>query len=115
MVGIGPEQRIYELHAGLCQTLANPRRLNLLNLLRDGERSVGELAEATGLPQANVSQHLGVLRERGVVETRRDGVTIYYRIANPKMIKACDLVREVLLERLAETHELAKRVTKTAV
>lgn len=108
-----PEERIVELHAALCQTLANTSRLKLLNLLRDGELSVNELARAIGLPQANVSQHLAVLRERGVVETRREGVTIYYRIANPKMIKACDLVREVLMDRLAEARQLVKHAMKS--
>lgn len=108
------EERMYELHAALCQTLANPRRLRLLNLLRGRELSVNELAKAMGLPQANVSQHLSVLRERGVVETRREGVTIYYEVANPKMIKACDLVREVLMDRLAKTRELVKHVAKSA-
>jgi ArsR family transcriptional regulator len=74
--------------------------------LRDGETRVTKLAEAMGLNQANVSQHLTVLRSRGIVATRREGTNIYYRIANPKIIRACDLIREVLVERATEQAEL---------
>jgi DNA-binding transcriptional ArsR family regulator len=62
------------------------------------------------LPQANISQHLTVLRQNGVVETRREGANIYYKIANPKILQACDLMREVLLEKLSESKKLAKRM-----
>ena len=99
---------LYELHAGICQTLANPKRLEILNLLRDGERSVSDLAERMGLSPSNVSQHLTLLRQKGVVTARRDGLAVYYRIANRKIIRACDLMREVLLEQLAAGGELAE-------
>ena len=103
-----PDRRIYRLHAELCKTLSNPTRLEILNLLRDGEKSVGELAATTGVRQANVSQHLAVLRQRGVVATRKDGANIFYTIANPKIVEACDIIREVLFEQLAEMEKLAK-------
>ena len=107
------DAKIFELHAALCQTLANPVRLRILALLRDGEKSVNELARELGVPQANVSQHLSVLRERNVLSSRREGATIYYRIAYPKIIKAGDLIREVLFEQMAESRLLVQRFAKT--
>jgi ArsR family transcriptional regulator len=105
-------EKIFELHAALCQTLANPVRLKILALLREGEMSVNEIAHRLGVPQANVSQHLSLLRERSIVSTRRDGATINYKIAFPKIIKACDLVREVLFEQMAESRELVQQFGK---
>ena len=81
--------------------------------MRDGEKSVNELARELGVPQANVSQHLSVLRERNVLSTRREGVSIYYKIAYPKIMKAGDLVREVLFEQMAESRPLVQRFGKT--
>jgi DNA-binding transcriptional ArsR family regulator len=104
--------KIFELHAALCQTLASPVRLRILWLLREGELSVNEIANRLGVPQANISQHLSLLRERNIVSTRREGVTINYKIAFPKIIKACDLVREVLFEQMTESRQLVQRFGK---
>lgn len=100
------DKQIFQQHAELCQMLANPVRLEILSLLREGEKRVNELAELTGLNQANISQHLSILRSKGLVATRREGTNIYYRIANPKIIRACDLIREVLVEQATEHAEL---------
>ncbi len=108
------DAKIFELHAALCQTLANPVRLRILNALGERELTVNAIAEQLGVPQANVSQHLSVLRERGVVSARREGVRIYYSIASPKIIKACDLIREVLFEQMTSTGEIAKQYQKLA-
>ncbi len=102
------DRQLYELHANICQTLANPKRLEIIDLLRDGEKSVTELAEAMGISQANLSQHLTVMRQKGIVTPRREGVNVYYRLSNPKIIKACDLMRQVLLEHLEAGVELAR-------
>ncbi|MCL5067044.1 MAG: metalloregulator ArsR/SmtB family transcription factor [Thaumarchaeota archaeon] len=104
--------RISELHAEICKTLGSPARIEILNALQDGEKTVGELTEALGLRQANVSQHLAVLRQRRVVTTRKDGTSIFYRVSNTKIIQACRLMREVLIEQLKETRELAAIATK---
>ena len=77
-------------------------------MLRDEEKSVGELADLTGVRQSSISQHLAVLRQRGVVSTRKDGANIFYNVANPKMVKACDMIREVLFDQMAEMEKLAK-------
>lgn len=88
-----------ELYAQICKGLADPKRLLILNALRDEERSVSDLCEELDLPQANVSQHLAVLRDRGLAETRRDGQWVYYSVSSPKIIAAMDLLREVMHEQ----------------
>ncbi len=91
----------YRLHASVCKTIAHAKRLEILHLLRGGERSVSDLARAMAIPAANVSQQLAVLRAAGVVEGRQEGTTVRYRIANPKILQAYDLMTEVLEEQLA--------------
>lgn len=86
------------MHAEICKTFSNPTRLELLNLLRNGELSVSDLVNKTGLTQTNVSQHLAIMRSKGVVIAKRKGPNTYYRIAKPKIIKAFDIIREVLSE-----------------
>ncbi len=104
------EDRVFELHAAMCQTLANPVRLKILYLLRSGEKSVNELAQMLRLPQANVSQHLAVLRDKNIVLTRREGTSIYYRISNPKITQACEMIRETLFEHLTSEERLVKSI-----
>ncbi|HEY9204504.1 MAG TPA: metalloregulator ArsR/SmtB family transcription factor [Candidatus Methanoperedens sp.] len=103
-------KKIFEMHAEICKVFTNPKRLEIISLLRDGEKTVNELTELACVPQANISQHLTVLRQNNVVTTRRNGANIYYKIANPKILQACDLMREVLLEQLKENEKLVKRM-----
>ena len=103
-------KKIYELHADVCKTLANAKRLEILNALRDKDMTVNELAERVGALKANISQHLAVMRQKGILASRRDGINIYYRIANPKVIQACDIMREVLFEQLKENEKLMKGI-----
>ncbi|OGP19413.1 MAG: hypothetical protein A2054_07170 [Deltaproteobacteria bacterium GWA2_55_10] len=105
-------KEIFEMQAEICKTLANPKRLEIINALKDGELSVGDLVESLGITKANVSQHLAVLRQSRVVNTRRDGVNIFYRINNPKIIEACSLMKSVLIEQLEENEKLARRMKK---
>lgn len=99
---------LFKHQASICKTLADAKRLMILHELRDGEMSVNQVVSNLNLPQANVSQHLAILRERGIVTTRREGTTIYYSLANPKIGEACDLVREVLADQLSQNQALAK-------
>lgn len=103
-------KRIFELHAEICKTFTNPKRLEILDLLRAGEKSVNELVQLAGINQSNLSQHLAILRGKGIVQTRRDGLNIYYSITNPKIIKAFDIMREILYEQLALNENLAKEL-----
>ena len=100
------------MHAELCKTLADEKRLKIIYMLGGKEKSVSELIKNTGLRQANLSQHLAILRQKGVVTSRRDGTAIYYKIAFPKMVKACNLIRDVLLEQIESRQKIAKGARK---
>ena len=104
--------RLYELHASICQALSNPKRLEIIDRLRDGELSVTGLEKLTGISQVNLSQHLALMREKGIIIARREGANVYYRLSNPKITQACDLMRQVLLERMEAAGELAERSRK---
>lgn len=106
------EEQMFQMHAEVCKSMANPTRLKIMSILREGEKSVKELKTRLKLRKANLSQHLGVLRQRRIVSTRRAGLNIYYKITNPKMIKACNILREVLLEQLQEGGKLVRGITK---
>jgi ArsR family transcriptional regulator len=98
---------LYERRARICQVLADPKRLRLIDALRDAERSVGDLADALGATYPNVSQHLNVMRDAGLVVSRRDGTTVYYRLAYPQITQACDIVRDILRAQLTDAAALA--------
>ncbi len=102
-------KELYEMHAELCKAFSSPVRLEILNLLGRGELSVTELVEKTGLGQANVSQHLAIMKHKGIVASRRKGKNIRYKLVNPKIIKAFDLIREALAERLNKKIKEAKQ------
>src|SRR4030065_1536140 len=91
---------LFEHHAEVCKIFSHPKRLQIIEMLRDKELTVSEVVDQLGIPKANVSQHLAVLRQKRVVMTRRAGLDNYYRIVNPKIIQAFDLMRQGLLEQL---------------
>ncbi|ADU49325.1 ArsR/SmtB family transcription factor [Intrasporangium calvum] len=100
-------RQLQELHARVCKAIADPKRLLIINELRDRELSVGDLSEALNLNQSNTSQHLAVLRERGIVTSHRVGTNVYYALRSQKVIQAVDLLREFLVEDLAEQGRLS--------
>jgi ArsR family transcriptional regulator len=93
------EKEIYRLHADFCKFMANPKRIEILFLLDNKEICVDELAEKMGINATNVSQHLSIMRQKGVVENRREGTKIYYKIANHKTLEACLIMRDVMIEQ----------------
>ncbi len=97
---------IFDLHADICKTLASPARLRIIAALREGEMPVGDIAHTVGTRKANVSQHLAVMRQRGIVQARRQGLNVYYRLTSPKIIQACELMRDVLLEQLSSREQV---------
>lgn len=109
---MGKEKSFYELQAEICKILASPKRIEIIAALKDGEKTVTELVEILETPKANVSQHLSVMRLKGILKSRRDGVNIYYSIANPKVVKACALMNEVLAELLMERSRIANLFAK---
>ena len=105
-------KEVFKLHAEVCKALASAKRLEIIYALKDGEMSAGGIARSLGITKANVSQHLSILRSCGVVRGRRDGVSIYYSISNPKIVKACALMRDVMEEMLKEKQGLLRRFKK---
>jgi ArsR family transcriptional regulator, virulence genes transcriptional regulator len=108
---VDQEEQLFVFHADLCKMLSNPIRLKIIHFLREKEKSVNELARLCHAPQATLSQHLGLMRQRGMLATRKKGTTVYYRLANPKMIEAFDLMREILSERLLEMQKMRKALS----
>jgi len=96
------------LQAEVLKVLASPRRLEILHRLADEPKEVGRLAAELGLSQPNVSQHLAVMRAAGVVEAERDGREVRYRLVDPDVIVACDVMRGVLERRLDRLGRLAQ-------
>jgi ArsR family transcriptional regulator len=90
----------YRAHADLCKVLTDPKRLMVLDALRAGERSVGELAAVLGVALPNVSQHLAVLRSAGLVDGVRAGTTVRYRLVEPDILEACDIIHAIVERRL---------------
>jgi len=101
-------KELYEIHAEMCKVFSNSTRLEILNLLRDKELSVTELIKKTKLSQANISQHLSIMKSKGIVVSNRKGKNIYYKLTNPKIIKAFDIIRDVLAEKLKKNGKIVK-------
>lgn len=97
------------LHADVCQSLAHPIRLVIIDLLTKKEQTVSELGRILRLPKANVSQHLSVLRRQGVVDVQRVGRFLRCRLTSAKIPQACALMRDVLLEQLEKKNALVRR------
>ncbi len=96
----------YEMHAEVCKTFGHPKRLMVITTLRGGEHTVSELSEETGIDTSNLSQHLHILRDKGLVTTRRDGTKIYYTLSHPNIGKALDLMSAFLEQKIAEDHNI---------
>ncbi len=94
-----------ELVAERFKTLAEPTRLRILNALREGEQTVGDLVEQTGGSQANVSKHLALLYRQGVVTRRKEGVFAYYTIRDPSLFQLCELVCRSIESGIKERQE----------
>ena len=88
-----------EMYARVCKALADPKRLLIINELRDGPKAVGDIASALQISQPNVSRHLAVLRDRGIVTARRAGSNIHYSLTSSKVVEAIDLLYQFMTER----------------
>jgi ArsR family transcriptional regulator len=104
------DKRIYKMHADMCKVFTSPVRIEILNLLGEGERTVSELVELTGLRQPNVSQHLNVMKEKGIVATNRVGNKVFYSLTNPKISEAFRIIKQILEDRLAESKGLYRSI-----
>jgi len=104
------QKELYKLHADFCKFMANPKRIEILFLLGEKEMCVDEIASTMEVKVPNISQHLTVMREKGVVEVRRDGTKMYYTIANPKTLQACIIMREAMVEQMEKQFEMVKSI-----
>lgn len=108
-------QQVFKLHANLLKSISHPKRLEIIQLLRDKEFSVSEIQSMLGLPQANLSQHLQILRDAGVLSTKKQGKNIFYSLSHPNILKASDLLRQFLVQKHQNTplaKELSLDITK---
>lgn len=104
------QKELYRIQADYCKFMANPKRLEILFLLGQGELCVDEIASAMGVKVPNISQHLGVMREKGIVECRRDGNKMYYSVANQKTLQACIIMRESMIEQMQKQYDKIKTI-----
>ena len=106
------DDQIYQYHAEMCQVFSHPKRLEVINVLRDGEMSVTELAQKLELTIGNLSQHLSMMKERHILLTRKEGNMVYYRILNPKLIRCFDMMREMLFDQIKQDAALIGAKTR---
>lgn len=93
---------LFRMHAELCKAMASEHRQAIMHAICNDEKCVGDLATEIGISVHNVSQHLRVLKERGLVASRKDGQTVYYHVTNQKFMEACALMRQALIEQYQE-------------
>lgn len=99
---------IFEIQAGICRTLSNPIRLEIIHLLSKKLMCVSDIVKTTGRSESVISRHLGVLRSNNLVKTERHGQEIIYHITNPKLITICSMMREVLVEQALYQSQLVQ-------
>jgi ArsR family transcriptional regulator len=100
-------------HAEICKTFANPMRLVIINALRDEkELSASALLKLVKTSKANLSQHMSVLVQKGVVTARRAGISVFYRLADNRITQACDIMRDVLISNLEAEAKALKQYRK---
>ena len=104
-------ESIYHMQAAVCRLLGHPKRLRILDLLAEGEKSSGELLRALGISKVNLSQNLAVMRHAGLIESRQQGREAYHKLAFNEIRDACRLTREVLAVRLNLNTRLARRLS----
>jgi DNA-binding transcriptional ArsR family regulator len=103
-------QEVSQLEAELCFALADPTRILMLYALEDGPHNVTELTNTLGITQPTASRHLKILRDRGLVQPERSGVTINYHLHDRRILQALDLLRSVLRDRLMERANLMEEI-----
>ena len=104
---------IYQVKAEFFKTLAHPARIRVLELLRDGDRTVGELIPEVGIEASHLSQQLGIMRRANLVQSRKDGATVVYSVSNPMIFELLDVAKKILTSSLAETRDLLAELEST--
>jgi DNA-binding transcriptional ArsR family regulator len=104
--GAGRPQPIHRVKAEFFRVLGHPVRVRVLELLREREHSVGELQAALGIDSSATSQHLGALRKQGLLESRREGTSVYYRVKDPRTFQLLEIARQILTSHFEDTQAL---------
>jgi ArsR family transcriptional regulator len=91
-----PAEEIQLLHSNICQAVSDPKRIQILYALSDNPCNVTDLAAMLNTPQPTISRHLAILRQRGIVNAERSGVTVTYSLANPLILQILDLMRQLM-------------------
>ena len=101
---------LYERHAEMCKVFSNPTRLMILNVLRETEFTVAAIGEKLRIAPGTVSPHLLMMKRQRVLSSRKEGNQVFYRLVNPRMLKAFDLIRDVLYEQMNQEGLLTKHL-----
>jgi DNA-binding transcriptional ArsR family regulator len=101
---------IYKIKAEFFKTLGHPARIRVLEVLREGERSVGDLVPQVGLEASHLSQQLAVLRRANLVQTRKEGTSVVYSVGNPMIFELLDVARRILTSSLIDTRALIEEL-----
>ena len=104
------EKQIFELHANICKALGHAIRIEIIDLLQAKVLTFSEILESTGGLKSNLSQHLSVMTGKGILTQHKEGQNVYYKLSSRKVARACQLMREVLIENLEKQSQLLKKL-----
>ena len=107
------KEEFYNLHSEFCKSIFNPKRLAIIDALRNNSMNVNELSGKLKTSQSNISQHLGILKSKGLVKANIEGNCTYYHISNNKILEACDMVSEVIKEKYNNDNKLISESMKS--
>jgi len=107
------QAEVYARHAEMCKAFSHPLRLQILDILRNKEMSVSDMAGRLTVAIGNLSQHLNMMKHRRVLVTRKEGNIVYYRLGNPKILAAFDLIREILFEQMQREGTIVRQMERS--
>jgi len=104
------KKSLYEMHADVCKALAHAIRIEIIDILKGKELSFGEIVDKTGVLKSNLSQHISVMVQKGILDQRKKGLHVYYKLSTPRVYEAFYMMREVLKERILKQEKVLKKI-----
>ena len=104
------DKKVYELHANVCKALAHPLRIETIDVLQKGELCFTDILEQTGGLKSNLSQHLSIMVDNGILKVRKDSRCNYYSLSSVKVAKACSLMRQVLTDNIKKQKQILEQI-----
>lgn len=104
------DKTIYVMHANICKILANPIRIEIIEILGENEINFTDLQIATGVLKSNLSQHLSLMVNHGILSQRREGTKAFYKLSSKKIAQACSIMKEILVENMNKQHEIINQL-----